>query len=81
MDREAKCIIGEVVGELILGSTIGIITNNVLIPKCNTTVEKMGVALGAVVGSWMLGRAWGKTYLKWYDCVFDTDHKCDIDNL
>ena len=81
MYRETKCIIGEVVGELILGSSIGILTNNVVMPKCKTTVEKLGVMLGTAVGGWMLGRVWCKTYLKWYDCVFDTDHKDCIDNL
>lgn len=81
MKKETKCKIGEVVGEVVLGLAVGVVTDNIVYPKCNNKIEKIAVTLGTGVGSWMLGRAWAKTYYKFCDEVFDTDFEDVIDAL
>lgn len=81
MNREMLCVTGELVGELVVGNAIGIVANNVILPKCDRTVDKIGVVLGTMVVSWMIGREWAKKYYKWCDHTFHTDNAYIIDRL
>ena len=76
MDKHVKCLVAEQIGEVLIGSTIAIGLNKTVIPHCNTA-EKVVVAMGAAVGGWMVGRAFGKKFFNWCDDVFDTEFNED----
>lgn len=73
MKKETKCVIGEVVGEVILGAAVGIAELKFVDPHLNTKFEKTAIHMGTMVGSWMLGRAWAKEYYGFCDKMFGTD--------
>ena len=81
MKTETKCMIAETVGELMLGGAVSIVLQNHVYPECDNKTEKVIVTLGTMVGSWMLGRAWAKTFYKFCDGVFDADFEDIIDAL
>ena len=72
MDKEAKCVLAEQVGEVFIGATIATCVEKVVFPHCNPA-EKLVVGVGTMIGSWMVGRAWAKQFYKFCDAAFDTD--------
>lgn len=81
MKTETKCLIAEAVGEVMLGGAIGVGLVNHVYPKCDNKTEKVVMTLGTMVGGWMIGRAWAKTFYKFCDGVFDVDFEDIIDAL
>lgn len=81
MDTETKCMIAEAIGEAMLGGAIGVGLVNHVYPKCDSNTEKVIMTLGTMVGSWMIGRAFGKQFYKFCDSAFDTDFEDIIDSL
>ena len=73
MEKETKCMIAGYVGEAIIGSAIGVTVRQVVFPKLDNTSDKLTVALGSMIGTWMISRKWQKQWLKFCDNVFDTD--------
>ena len=73
MEKETKCMIGEQIGEVIIGGSMGIITKNMILPHCDTVCEKIIVSLGAGLGGFVIGRKWAKQWFKFCDATFDTD--------
>lgn len=80
MNKRTMCLVAEQVGELAMGAAISIILDKTVMPKC-TTAEKVLVQLGAMPCGWMLGRAWGKSFLKWCDEMFDTEFREEVDKM
>lgn len=80
MTTKDKCVVAELVGEVLLGGAIATCLNKTVIDKCDKS-EKTLVVLGGLVGSFTVGRAFAKTFYKFCDEVFDTDFSYEIDNL
>ena len=72
MKKHTACIIGEQIGEGLIGASIATVLNKTVLPKCNTK-EGIVVLAGAAVGTWALSRNFAKTYFKWCDQVFGTE--------
>ena len=73
MDVKKKCEIAETIGELVLGGAMGVLSAKAMDTVCENTFEKVLVASGAVVGSWMTGRAFAKQFYKFCNAAFNTD--------
>lgn len=73
MEKETKCMIGEQVGEALIGGAMSVVITKTIFPKLNGFGEKFVVTAGSGVGAWIIGRAWAKSWFKFCDQVFDTD--------
>ena len=73
MEKETKCMIGEQIGEVLIGGAMAVIINKTIFPKLDGFGDKLIVTAGTSVGAWMIGRAWAKSWLKFCDQAFDTD--------
>ena len=81
MHKETACVVGEFVGEVVLGAALGTAVNKTIMSKCDNPVEKGVIYLGTLVGGWMVGRVWAKQWYKFCDAAFDTDFEEVIENL
>ena len=81
MEKETKCIITERICECFIGGTVGIIASDHVLPKCENNFDKVVVTGGALIGSFMIGRAFTKQFLKFCDSVFGTDFKDVTDEM
>ena len=73
MEKETKCVIGEQIGEVLIGGAIAIVVDKTIFPKLDGFRDEFIVTAGTIVGTWMIGRAWAKSWFKFCDAVFDTD--------
>lgn len=55
--------------EVFVGSTIGTVTSDLVLPKVNRKSDKFMVAMGALVLSWYTSRKIHKEYDEWYKAV------------
>lgn len=73
MEKEVKCMIGEQIGEVLIGGAIAVIVDKTVFPKLDKVGEKLIVSAGACVAAWMIGREWAKKWFKFCDVTCDTD--------
>lgn len=71
MKKETLVLIGEGVGEFLIGLAAGTIIKHVM-PDCNK-VEKTVLWVGTMIGTWTIGRAFGKEVFKFTNEYLDTD--------
>ena len=72
MKKELLCMAGEIIGELIIGGAIAMITNDSIAKHDNKT-EQTIIALGSVIVAGLAGKAFSKEYYKICDVLFDTE--------
>lgn len=77
MDKNLVAVIGEQVGEVAIGSTIGIVGGNYIVSHCNTTIEKVVVAGGSIIAGFPAGKVWAKHYTEFVNDMFGTDLRMD----
>lgn len=73
--KEVLVLIGEQIGEILIGVAGGLIANSVS-KDCNK-VEKALLMTGATIGAWVIGRTWGKEMIGLANKHLDTD--IDVD--
>ena len=74
-------MVAEQIGEVLIGSAIGVIVDKTLLDKCNLR-EGLVVAGGATVMTWMIARAFGKQFYKWCDSAIPgADFKETIEQM
>lgn len=66
--------------EVFVGSTIGAVTSELVLPKINRKSDKFMVTMGALVFTWYASRKIHKEYDEWYKAVEDLIKKDENEN-
>lgn len=73
--KEVLVLVGEQIGEILIGLAGGLIAGSVT-KDCNK-IEKVLLFAGSTIGAWAIGRTWGKEMIGLANKYLDTD--IDVD--
>jgi hypothetical protein len=79
-DKETACMVAEMACEFAMGASISVIKMKVVDPHL-TKGEKFVTDVGMLPISWMIGRGFGKMWLKFCDNAFGTDFEDIYESL
>ena len=77
MNKDLIAVIGEQVGEVALGYTIGAAGFEFMKAHCDKTIDKVMVTGGTLIGAFLAGRVWAKHYVEFVNDMFGTDLEMD----